>query len=215
MTTSSPGVWMIFLGYGCALSCATPIGRQWASGLSLLLSAMRFFTSSAAHGWYGAPPGVCAPMLPTTEPPGGSSPVPSAATRGGAGPAPRPRPPRPRPPAGQSIQGMISHTPERSGLPSDVRGGGAFRSGLPSGVRGTPAMGYVGHCARARGEAATTTRTAAVAAANDIVNLLMRVFLLEGLSRMLSCADSQQIGGPGLIAPCTASDSSLFRQAAS
>src|SRR5258708_5365952 len=69
MSSTSVGVWMIFLGYRCAFSCAMPIGRQCASGLSLLLSAIRFLTRSAAHGWYGAPPGVLLPMLPNGDPP--------------------------------------------------------------------------------------------------------------------------------------------------
>src|SRR2546428_11867089 len=74
---------MTFLGNGCDVICITPIGRQCASGLSLLLSAMRCFTSSAAHGWYGAPPGTCAPILPNTDPEGPAG-GPVAAT-GGAG----------------------------------------------------------------------------------------------------------------------------------
>src|SRR5579872_4235666 len=41
----------------------------------------------------------------------------------------------------------LPQSPERSGLPSAVLGGGAARSGLPSLVRGTPAVGYSSHCA--------------------------------------------------------------------
>src|SRR5262249_28198415 len=37
--------------------------------------------------------------------------------------------------------------PERSGLPSTVRGTGADRSGLPSGVRGIPGVLRLTHCA--------------------------------------------------------------------
>src|SRR5262245_22781803 len=37
--------------------------------------------------------------------------------------------------------------PERSGLPSAVRGTGADRSGLPSGVRGIPGVLRLTHCA--------------------------------------------------------------------
>src|SRR5438128_12473251 len=76
---------MIFLGNGCDVICITPIGRQCASGLSLLLSAIRCFTSSAAHGWYGAPPGSCAPILPNTDPEGPAG-GPGTATRGAAAP---------------------------------------------------------------------------------------------------------------------------------
>jgi len=39
------------------------------------------------------------------------------------------------------------HTPERSGLPSAVRGIGAVRSGFPSGVRGVPGDGKFNYCA--------------------------------------------------------------------
>src|SRR5438876_6323393 len=98
---------MIFLGNGCDVICITPIGRQCASGLSLLLSAIRCFTNSAAHGWYGAPPGSCAPMLPNTDadgPAGG----PGAAT-GGAG----------APPASGGAAarggGSVCHTPDKFG----------------------------------------------------------------------------------------------------
>ena len=41
----------------------------------------------------------------------------------------------------------LLHNPERSGLPSAVRGAGAFRSGLPSAVRGIPGVGRCSHCA--------------------------------------------------------------------
>ena len=37
--------------------------------------------------------------------------------------------------------------PEKSTLPSAVRGAGPSRTGLPSAVRGTPGVGYDGHCA--------------------------------------------------------------------
>src|SRR5580692_2554789 len=39
------------------------------------------------------------------------------------------------------------HRPERSGLPSAVRGAGAVRFGLPSAVRGMPGVGRLSHCA--------------------------------------------------------------------
>src|SRR5438128_11421681 len=42
------------------------------------------------------------------------------------------------------------HRPDRSGLPSAVRGAGAVRFGLPSAVRGMPGVGRSTHCA-ARG----------------------------------------------------------------
>jgi hypothetical protein len=39
--------------------------------------------------------------------------------------------------------------PDKSGLPSVVRGAAAFRFGLPSGVRGVPESGIEHHCAAA------------------------------------------------------------------
>jgi hypothetical protein len=46
--------------------------------------------------------------------------------------------------------------PDKSGLPSDVRGVGAVRFGLPSGPFGTPGFGYSGHCADSDDESAAT-----------------------------------------------------------
>ena len=63
----------------------------------------------------------------------------------GAGGPPRPRPPPP-PPAPPRIQ-----MPEKSTLPSAVRGAGASRFGVPSALRGTPGVGYEGHCAPIEG----------------------------------------------------------------
>src|SRR6266853_1551395 len=120
---------MIFLGNGCDVICITPIGRQCASGLSLLLSAIRCFTSSAAHGWYGAPPGRWSPILPNTDPEGPAG-GPGAATGGAAGRG----------------GGSAPHTPDKFGFPSAVRGGGALKSGLPSAVIGTPEGIQSGHC---------------------------------------------------------------------
>src|ERR1044072_8917923 len=136
----------------CAFSCPMPMGRQFASGLSLLLSATRFLTNSAAHGRYGAPPCVFAPMFPNAPPTDGTDV--GQGPRNGAGCAadaaePDPRcpvapgaaaPPRPRP-------NGISQTPERSGLPFARRGGGASKFGLPSAPIGTPDAVYFGHCA--------------------------------------------------------------------
>src|SRR6185503_9060375 len=100
---------MIFLGNGCDVICITPIGRQCASGLSLLLSAMRCFTNSAAHGWYGAPPGTCAPILPNTDPEG---PAGTGAATGGAGV-----------PAAGGVPGAAAATGAPGG--ASARGGGA------------------------------------------------------------------------------------------
>src|SRR5436190_9589365 len=136
---------MIFFGYGCESICRIPIGRHCASGLSLLLSACRFVTSSFAHGWYGASPsGVLPPTLPKIFLANGlprPRPPPAAGGAGWAGAVARaaacPDPGvglRPSITGGaQSGHGAVSQTPERSGLPSAVRGAGALRSTLPSG----------------------------------------------------------------------------------
>jgi hypothetical protein len=51
-------------------------------------------------------------------------------------------------------------TPEKSGLPSAVRGAGASIRTLPSASRGTPAVGNFGHCAATDTEQATATTMA-------------------------------------------------------
>src|ERR1051325_5664008 len=54
------------------------------------------------------------------------------------------------PPADDRVQGnasSVSQIPERSGLPSAIRGAGAVRLGLPSASLGIPAVGYFSHCA--------------------------------------------------------------------
>ena len=75
------GVWMILRGCGCVCSCRLPSGRQWASGLSLLLPAMRCVLSAAAHGCSGRPPATPAPMSKKRPGPDVSTPV-AAATSG-------------------------------------------------------------------------------------------------------------------------------------
>ena len=80
-------------------------------------------------------------MLPKREPEGGNSPVPSAATAGVFGRRP----------------GIVSQTPDRSGLPSTVRGAGAVVFTLPSGVLGTPGGEYFGHCASTADDKAKMT----------------------------------------------------------
>src|SRR5580765_2765161 len=54
---------------------------------------------------------------------------------------------------------ILNHRPDRSGLPSGVRGAGAARFGLPSAVRGIPGVGWVSHCA-ATGALSVMVRTA-------------------------------------------------------
>src|SRR3954452_16103782 len=108
-----------------------PIGRQFASGLSLVPSSDRFCLSSAAQGRNGSPPGMFAPTLLNVDA-GGS---PGGDTGGGAT----------LPPWNHAL----SPSPVRAGCPSAALGAGASRFGLPSAVRGTFFVGYVGHCADA------------------------------------------------------------------
>jgi hypothetical protein len=74
---------------------------------------------------------------------------------------------------GRFISG--SQIPEKSGLPSGVRGVDARRFGEPSGNLGTPAVGYVNHCAEA---------DAALITANTTVTLASRTthFIMSGLA---------------------------------
>src|SRR5688572_20719433 len=103
------------------LNCSRPIGRQSASGLSLLLAAFRTRFSSAAQGWNGSPSLKPAPT---------SKKVASGGVPGGTSEGDAPREVAAR-----------THSPERSGLPSDVRGAGAFSIGLPALSLGTPGVG--------------------------------------------------------------------------
>src|SRR5215467_8360667 len=69
-------------------------------------------------------------------------------------------------------QGRLSsgfQTPDRSGLPSSVRGAGAERSTAPLFVRGTFAVGYLTHCAP------SVTAIASTSAAATIVRLMCRI----------------------------------------
>src|SRR5688500_13201370 len=80
----------------------------------------------------------------------------AAAPAPGAAPAPaaRPRPPAPPPRAS-------SQMPEKSTLPSAVRGGGPVSTGLRS-ARGTPGVGNDGHWAWTEAERARAIARAAV-----------------------------------------------------
>ena len=62
----------------------------------------------------------------------------------------------------KSNLGPACQSPERSGLPSAVRGAAAERFGLPSAVRGIPAVGCVSHCpVLSAGRSSNGTRAAA------------------------------------------------------
>src|SRR5947209_5561126 len=62
---------------------------------------------------------------------------------------------------GRRLGSAVVQIPEKSGLPSGMRGARAVMSTLPSGFRGTPAVGYFSHCA-AKG-VATMTKVASAA----------------------------------------------------
>src|SRR5262249_33665609 len=81
------------------------------------------------HGWNGSPSLNPAPALPP-------------ATSGG----------RPGAEPFGSAPSYLIQMPEKSGLPSAVRGAGAARLGLPSAPLGTPGNGYNGHCANSNGD---------------------------------------------------------------
>src|SRR2546425_7725463 len=142
-----------------------PIGKQCASGLSLLLSACRFFTSSAAHGRIGKPPWTPVPMSRNKFIPvlgagaavpaaGGAPPVPDAVSNAAAGPR------------------GFCQIPERSGLPSGVRGAGAFTSGWPVAVFGTRGVGYAADCADSDVEIAARIAVNHTALANLFISAL-------------------------------------------
>src|SRR5215471_1353542 len=131
MRIRSLTVCTIFRGCECVWSCMNPIGRQFASGLSFELVAIRCLRSSAAHGVNGSPSLKFCPMFAKLA--SGGSVANRFATIG---------PPR-RPLGGI----RLSHVPEKSIFPLLNRGGGASRLGLPSEVHGTSLRTYEGHCA--------------------------------------------------------------------
>src|SRR5262245_12175232 len=70
---------------------------------------------------------------------------------------------------GQGLPSPVSHIPEKSGLPSGVRGVGAVGLAFPSAVRGTPAVGYLNHCAPSGDDAHSNTPAATHANTADEV----------------------------------------------
>src|SRR5262245_11407665 len=63
----------------------------------------------------------------------------------------------------------VSHIPEKSTLPSGVRGVAAVRLGFPSAVRGTPAVGCVSHWPATGDDAHRNTPAATEATSADEV----------------------------------------------
>src|SRR5262245_38498895 len=126
-----------------------PIGKQCASGLSLLWSAFLFFIRSAAQGWNGKSSLKPRPALPNV-----AIGIPSGGSGGTAGaPAPATRCPPP-PPATR-----LPQMPDKSGLSFAILGVGLSRLGLPSAVLGTFGAGYAGHCAMTHGVVAVERTT--------------------------------------------------------
>src|ERR1022692_2231927 len=60
-----------------------------------------------------------------------------------------------------AVSTAVYHSPDKSGLPSGVRGAGAVRFGLPSAVRGMPGVGCCTHCAASGVTSAVKTVAAA------------------------------------------------------
>src|SRR5215471_11049699 len=83
-----------------------------------------------------------------------------------------------QPVGGHGLLCSMSQMPDKSGLPSTVRGAGADRLGRPSDVFGTPAVGYVSHCAETVRGTETATRSAD-AVANTLVTSLTVTSRLE------------------------------------
>ena len=67
----------------------------------------------------------------------------------------------------------VSQMPEKSGLPSGVRGVGAARLGFPSAVFGTPAVGYFNHWAPAVADQVRAEATASAASAGRTMDVRM------------------------------------------
>src|SRR5260370_40516915 len=119
---TKPGVWITFHGAGNEVIIG-PLGRQRVYGKSLEKSAPRCLNSVAAQGCMGTSSGLRSAAISFRY--FGGTPV-LAGPRFG-----------------------IHHIPDRSGLPSGVRGTAAARSGLPSAVRGMFVCLTFSHCARA------------------------------------------------------------------
>ncbi|PYV39180.1 MAG: hypothetical protein DMG09_09835 [Acidobacteria bacterium] len=117
-------------GCECVCSCMNPRRRQFASGFSFELLAIRCLRSSAAHDVNGNPSLKFCPMFAKFA--SGGSVV--GLRFGTIGPPSRP------------LGGWrLSHVPEKSTFPLGRRGGGALRSGLPSDVRGVSWRTKEGH----------------------------------------------------------------------
>src|SRR6185295_10793017 len=118
---------MNFRSCGVVCNLTMPPGRHRDTGSSFPFCSCLDFLAPNAHALYGGPSLRLEPMFRNS-----SGTCMSAQPSGGHG---------------RFFSG--SQIPEKSGLPSAVRGVGAWRLGAPFGNRGTPAVGYVSHCAKA------------------------------------------------------------------
>src|SRR4051812_29659586 len=132
-----------------------PVGMHREFGSSRRLSAVRCFVTAAAHGRNGSPPFSAHPMSTNSW----LTTMSLQPSRG----------------HGRLSSGF--QMPDRSGLPSAVRGAGAARSTAPAVVLGTPAVGYFTHCADSGTAVAITTAAAASA------RLMLEILDERGLSR--------------------------------
>jgi hypothetical protein len=64
---------------------------------------------------------------------------------------------------------LISQMPEKSTLPSAVRGAGAVRLGWPSASRGTSGVVYFGHCAETDADTAANNAKKTILPATDLI----------------------------------------------
>src|SRR5713226_903059 len=79
----------------------------------------------------------------------------------------------------------VTQIPEKSGLPSGVRGAGADGSTLPSAFRGTPAVGYFNHWALSA-DVHVSTNATTTAAAEWPMSRCMRGLPVRSLSGSMS-----------------------------
>src|ERR1044071_3733301 len=89
----------------------------------------------------------------------------------------------------------VSHMPEKSGLPSAVRGAAAARFGLPSANRGTPAVGYFSHCADRAVDSIMQTVATSANTADDI----RRRGILSPLRPLDFTALTAELAAPALL----------------
>src|ERR1700736_3634649 len=97
--------------------------------------------------------------------------------------------------------------PDRSGLPSAVRGAGADRFGLLSGVRGMPGDFIVSHCA-AKGADSKNAKVVTAAAAGDRLAFIQSLLLRDYIAsfRVVFSSNSPWTGWAADILTTTAAE---------